>query len=211
MGDRDDYKSKKYKEKYRKRRRYEDDDDDDDDDDYKYRRREKHTPKKDWLERILTPGQTTNNLIKTTATGLIFGSTVFLMLIYGWLGERIAGSNSFLPAITALSSAAATACVWIFGRPKSEDVNKAEFNKIKKELLKLNKELDQLDLENADLEQRLAAVEMLESFEDKLAKRTLEKQDRGAASGPKPALDSQISSSNSDSSSDSKPSVTGTE
>ena len=194
MGDRDDYKSKKYKEKSRKRRRYEENDDDD----YKYHR-EKHTPKKNLLERILTPGQATNNLIKTTATGLIFGSTVFLMLIYGWLGERIAGSNSYLPAITALSSATATASVWIFGRSKSEDVNKTEFNKIKKELLKLNKELDQLDLENADLEQRLAAVEMLESFEDKLAKRTLEKQDHGAPSEPKPALDSRNPSSSSDS------------
>jgi len=204
MGDRDDYKSKKYKEKSRKRKRY------DDDDDYKDRKHYENPPtKQNLVERILTPGQTTNNLIKTGATGMIIGGTIILMLIYGFLGENIAGAHSYLPMLTALSAAAATASVWAFGRPKSEDSNNAEFRKIKKELRRISSDLDQLEDENAELEQRLSAVEMLESFEDKLAKRTLEQQN--GPKGPKSAIESDISDSSTDNSAATGASTTETE
>ena len=208
MGDRDDYKSKKYKSKSRKRKRDYDDDDDDDykrRDRYNYDRDEKRAPKKTLIERLLTPGQTANNLIKTAATGMIAGGTILLMGIYGLFGENIAGANSYLPMATAVTSAVATACIWIFGRPKIEETHNAEFNQIKKELRRLNIDLQQLEIENTDLEQRLANVEMLESFENKLAKRTIEKQIKSESpitipTGPKSALGSNISTHNEDSS-----------
>ncbi len=187
MGDRDDHKSKQRYEKSRKQRRY------DDDDDYKRRDRyEYHAPKKGLLERLLTPGQTANNLIKTAATGMIAGGTILLMGVYGIFGESIAGSSSYLPMATAVTSAVATACVWIFGRPKTEESHNAEFSAVKKELANLRDNLENLQVENADLAQRLATVEMLESFEDRLAKRTLDKQIQSKSSASAATLSSDM-------------------
>ncbi len=171
MGERDDYKSKKRYDKDRRKKRYNDDDDD------HYQRRSNdrsREPKISTIERLLTPGRTANTVIKTAATGIIAGGTILLMGVYGIFGDRIAGAN-FLPMATAVSSAVATACVWIFGRPKREEAYNQELASIKKELKSYNTTLADLQLHNQDLEQRLANVELLESFEDRLAKRTLDK------------------------------------
>jgi len=90
MGSRDDYKSKKRYDKDRRRKRYDDDDDDYGDERYERRRRDdrSHQPKQSALERILTPGNTANNIIKTAATGIIAGGTILLMGIYGIWGDR---------------------------------------------------------------------------------------------------------------------------
>ena len=177
MGSRDDYKSKKRYDKDRRRKRYDDDDDDYGDERYERRRRDDRNrqPKQSALERILTPGNTANNIVKTAATGIIAGGTILLMGIYGIWGDSLAGST-YLPMATAVSSAVATACVWVFGRPKREEAYNEEFSLLKKELNKLNANLDELQAHNTDLEQRLANVELLESFEDRLANRTLDKQ-----------------------------------
>jgi|GEM_PF-4616170 len=145
------------------------------DDSYEERRDHREEPTKGPVERILTPGTTTNNVIKTAATGIIAGSTIILMGIYVAFGDRLAGA-SYLPMATAVASAVATACVWIFGRPKTEEAYNEEFNILRKKLRKLNTNLDEIQTQNTELEQRLANVELLESFEDKLAKHTLEKE-----------------------------------
>ncbi len=169
--DRDKYRSRKNYDRDRRSKRY----DDDDDDDYRERRDRRREPKTTVVERILTPGKTANNIIKTAATGVIAGGTVLLMCIYGFAGDNLAGSQ-FLPLATAVSSAVATACVWIFGRPKTEEVYNEEFSILRKEMRSLNTELEDLQAQNTELEERLANVELLESFEDKLAKHTLDKQ-----------------------------------
>jgi hypothetical protein len=145
------------------------------DDDYEERREKRREPSKGPVERILTPGTTTNNVIKTAATGIIAGGTILLMVIYGISGDRLAGA-SYIPMATVAASAIATACVWIFGRPKTEETYNQEFTILKKELRKLNNNFDELQAQNTELEQRLANVELLESFEDKLAKHTLNKE-----------------------------------
>ncbi|MGJ8654913.1 MAG: hypothetical protein ACSHX6_00575 [Akkermansiaceae bacterium] len=170
MGDRDDYKSRKRYDDDRRKKRY-----DDDDRDYYERRDRRREPKKGAIERILTPGNTANNVIKTAATGIIAGGTILLMGVYGAFGSRLVGAE-FLPMATAVSSAVATACVWIFGRPKTEEAYNEEFTILRKELRSINENLDEVQAHNTELEKRLANVELLETFEDKLAKHTLEKE-----------------------------------
>ncbi len=179
MGDRDNYKSRK---------RY-----DDDDDDYNERRDRRRGPPKSTVERILTPGKTANNVVKTVATGIITGGTILLMITYAIAGDRLVGA-SYLPLATAVASAAATACVWIFGRPKTEEAYNEEFTIIRKELRNLNTDLDELQAQNTELEQRLANVELLESFEDRLAKHTLDKEDQTLNPGQKTSSQPPISS-----------------
>ena len=144
-------------------------------DDYEERREKRREPTKGPVERILTPGTATNNVIKTAATGIIAGGTILLMVIYGISGDSLAGA-SYLPMATVAASAVATACVWIFGRPKTEEAYNEEFTILRKELRKINTNFDELQAHNTELEQRLANVELLESFEDKLAKHTLDKE-----------------------------------
>lgn len=177
MGDSDKHKSSKHYEKRRKNR-YKDDDDDDDDDDYYKKRYNKRRDYKDYqksaVERILTPGKTANNIVKTVATGIIACAIVLLMLIYSIAGDRLA-SASYLPLATLIAGAVTTACIWMFGRPKTEETYNKEFMLLKKELEDLNNRITDINEEKSNLEQRLANVEVLESFEDKLAKHTLEK------------------------------------
>ncbi|MFT5905585.1 MAG: hypothetical protein ACI9E1_001183 [Cryomorphaceae bacterium] len=173
------------------------------DGDYQERREKRREPAKGPVERILTPGTTTNNVIKTAATGIIAGGTILLMAIYGISGDRLAGA-SYLPIATIAASAVATACVWIFGRPKTEEAYNEEFTILRKELGRLNGNFDKLKADNTELEQRLANVELLESFEDKLAKHSLDKEAQtlnsiGKISKPAP-ISSTISSSTEDSS-----------
>ena len=163
MGDRD-------RDNYKSRKRY-----DDEDDDYRERRDKRREPNKNALERILTPGAATNNLIKTAATGIIAAGTFLLMTVYGVSGDRLAGA-SYLPMATLVVSAIGTACVWIFGRPKTEEAYNEEFTALRKKLRDLDSNLDEIQAHNAELENRLANVELLESFEDRLAKHTLEKE-----------------------------------
>lgn len=173
------------------------------DDDYQERREKRREPAKGPVERILTPGTTTNNVIKTATTGIIAGGTILLMAIYGISGDRLAGA-SYLPIATIAASAVATACVWIFGRPKTEEAYNEEFTILRKELGRLNGNFDELKANNTELEQRLANVELLESFEDKLAKHTLDKEAQtlnpiGKISNSAP-ISSTISSSTEDTS-----------
>ncbi len=185
MGDKD----RRYRDKYRSKKRY----DDDDDDDYRERRESRHEPKKSAIERILTPGNTANNVIKTAATGIIAGGTILLMGIYGIWGDNLAGA-SYLPMATAVSAAVGTACIWIFGRPKTEEAYNEEFTILRKEIRSLNKNLEDIQAHNAELEGRLANVELLESFEDKLAKHTLDKEAQARTSLKKASRPSPISS-----------------
>ena len=162
MGDRD-------RDDYESRKRY-----DEDDDRYKERRDKRREPSKGAVERMLTPGNTANNVVKTVATGIIAGGTVLLMVVYGISGDRLAGA-SYLPMATAVAGVISTACVWIFGRPKTEEIYNEEFTILRKELRTLNTNLDDLQDHNTELEKRLANVELLEAFEDNLAKHTLDK------------------------------------
>jgi 5-bromo-4-chloroindolyl phosphate hydrolysis protein len=145
------------------------------DDDYNERRDFRRGPTKGVVERILTPGHTTNNVVKTIATGIIAGATILLMIIYAISGDRLVGA-SYLPLLTALASAISTACIWIFGRPKTEEAYNNEFTILRKELRNINSNFDELQDRHADLEKRLTNVELIESFEDKLAKHTLDKE-----------------------------------
>lgn len=160
-------------EDYKKRRRKYDDDDYDDDDDRRYRSSRDRTPNKSAFERIITPGTATNNIIKTAATGVIAGGTILLMGIYGWFGDSLAGSQ-YLPMATAVSSAVATACVWIFGRPKAEEDRNREIYQLRRQLKDLNITLDEMELLVEDVDKRLGNVEVIENFEDRLAKKTLD-------------------------------------
>lgn len=164
----------------------------DDDYDYMKRRHRDSEPRKGTIERILTPGNTANNVIKTAATGIIAGGTILLMGIYGLFGENLAGA-SFLPMATAVSSAVGTACIWIFGRPKTEEAHNEEFSILRKEIRSLNSELKELQTHHNELEGRLANVELLESFEDKLAKHTLDKEAQARTSHKKATKSSPIS------------------
>ena len=163
------------------------------DDDYEERREKSREPSKGPVERILTPGTTTNNVIKTAATGIIAGGTILLMVIYGISGDRLAGA-SYIPMATVAASALATACVWIFCRPKTEEASNQAFTILNNELRKLNNNFDELQAQNTELEQRLANVELLESFEDKLAKHTLNKEAQTLNSTSKRATSPPISS-----------------
>lgn len=166
MGDSRNYKSdRRYKDRRRDKRRDDDDDDDDYRRDYK-RREEKHKP--GMIERILTPGTATNNVIKTAATGIIAGGTILLMGIYGLFGDRLAGA-SYLPMATAVASAVGTACVWIFGRSKTEETYVDEVNQLNAQLSDMKSEMD-------ELHKRLANVEMIESLERRLAERDIASQ-----------------------------------
>lgn len=146
----------------------------DDDDDFTKRQERHRKSPSSALERILTPGVTANNIIKTAATGIILGGTIILMTIYGISGARLAGA-SYLPIATIAASSIAIACVWIFGRPKTEEHYEEEFSKLKSELSKLNTNFESIETKNTDLNKRLSNVELLESFEQKLAMRSLEK------------------------------------
>lgn len=213
MGDRDNYKSKKRYDDDRRKKRYDDDDDDDDYYERRDRRRDRE-PKKSTIERILTPGKTANNIIKTAATGIIAGGTILLMGVYGAFGSRLVGAE-FLPMATAVSSAVATACVWIFGRPKTEEAYNEEFTILRKELRSLNQNLDDLQAQNTELEQRLANVELIESFEDKLAKHTLAKEAQAPPKEKKisssPPISSNMPSTSEGTSSDTTPPQRATE
>ena len=158
---------------YKKRRRkYDDDEYDDDDRHYRSRDRE---PKKSAFERIITPGTATNNVIKTAATGIIAGGTILLMGIYGFFGDSIAGA-AYLPMATAVSSAVATACVWIFGRPKAEEERNREISDLRGQVKDLNQTLEQMQSHFDKVDKRLSNVEVIESFEERLAKKTLDKK-----------------------------------
>ena len=176
-----------------------------DQDDYLEHRGKLSEPTKGPIERILTPGATANNVIKTAATGIISGTTFILMSIYALAGDRLAGA-SYLPIATIATSAIAIACVWVFGRLKTEEAYSAEFSKLKKELRKLNTNIEELQSQNSELEQRLSNVELLESFEDKLAKLTLENQAQTQKTLNKnptaPPISSNLSSHSDDSSQD---------
>lgn len=151
---------------YNTRSRDHDHDDDDDDDDYKSR------GKPSMFERILTPGTATNNVIKTAATAVIVGGTIILMGIFAMAGDRLAGA-SYLPIITALSSAAATACVWIFGRPKTEAMHDAQVRELKKHIADLNHTVDAVQTHLGTVDKRLANAEYIEDFEERLARKEI--------------------------------------
>ncbi len=159
---------------YNKRRRKYDDDDYDDDDDRHNRSRDRK-PKMNTFERILTPGTATNNIIKTAATGIIAGGTILLMGIYGIFGSRLAGVE-FLPMATAVSSAVATACVWIFGRPKAEEEHQKEMNAMRRQVRDLNDSLEDMQSHFDKIEKRLSNVEVIETFEERLAKKALDQK-----------------------------------
>lgn len=158
-----------YKER---RRKY--DDHDYDDDELNYRSPDRQ-PKLTPLERILTPGTATNNVIKTAATGIIAGGTILLMGVYGAFGTRLAGSE-FLPLATAVSSAVATACVWIFGRPKAEEQFNQEIRDLRSQVKDLNSTLTEMQSHFDKVDKRLTNVEVIENFEDRLAKKTLDQK-----------------------------------
>lgn len=129
------------------------------------------------VERILTPGVTANNIIKTVATGIIIFGTIVLMIIFAIAGSRLAAA-SYLPLATLAASSLSIACIWIFGRPKTEEHYEQEFSKLKSEIRKLNTNFNQLETHKLEIENRLTNVELLDSFETKLANRTLNIPDK---------------------------------
>ena len=145
-----------------------------DDDDHRDHSRYQ-IPKTTAVERILTPGTATNNVIKTVATGIIAGSTIILMGIYGFLGDDFAGA-SFLPIATAVSSAMATACIWIFGRPKAEAQRNAEITALNRQVNSLNKTIDTMQGHFDSIDKRLTNAEYIEDFEERLARKELGKK-----------------------------------
>ncbi len=149
--------------------------DEDDDDNWRKGKDRRGKSKSSTLERILTPGVTTNNIIKTAATGIILGGTILLMAIFAIAGSRLPGS-SYLPLATLAASSISIACVWMFGRPKTEEHYEEEFTKLRSEISKTNATLDHVVNQTKVIDQRLANVEVLESFENRLAKRSIEQQ-----------------------------------
>ena len=152
---------------YRKRKRY--DDDDYDDDDYK-RHQPRHT--QTTVERIITPGSAANNFIKATATGVIAGGALLLMVVYGIFGDRLAGSQ-YLPLATAVSSAVTTACIWIFGRPKVEKMHNEEIHALKSQIADLNLTVEEMQDHFALIDKRLTDAEYIEDFEERLARKEI--------------------------------------
>ena len=130
-------------------------------------------PSSSSLKRILTPGVTANNIIKTAATGIIVFGTIVLMIIFAIAGSRLAGA-SYLPLATLAASALSIACIWMFGRPKTEEHYEEEFSKLKSELRNFNTHFDHVKTHQTEIEKRLANVELVESLGAKISQRSSE-------------------------------------
>lgn len=173
-------KDSRYHYSKRDKRRYDDDNDDDDDYRRDYKHRDRYDSKKSdrdkpsIIERILTTsGQAANNTIKASATGIIAGATVALIGIYAIFGKSFAGMD-YLPLATIGAGALSTTAVWFFGRSKTDDMYVDEVRQLTAQIEDMQDEMD-------DLNERLSNVEMIESLERRLAERDVEKQVQGNA------------------------------
>ena len=156
MGD-DDWK--------KKRRRRDDRDDDDRDERRRKDRREEKREEKDskpsLTDRIfgLFEGPVATTLVKLVATGLIGGTTVALAGILA-----LAGASTGLLISTVGLGLASTAVTWIFGGSKKQTQAALAAHSHHEEIAELTAKL-------AEPEERVANVEIIERFEDRLAAR----------------------------------------
>lgn len=151
MGD-DDWKKKR-------RKKYDDDDDDD--------RKRKYYPKadkKDLLDRIfeMLDGPNGATLLKLMATGFICLTTVGLTGILS-----LAQASTNLLMTTVGFGLGTTAITWLFGGWKKQVQAAVKVKNHESELAEMNAKL-------AELEERLANVEVIERFEDRLAARVID-------------------------------------
>ena len=129
-------------------------------------REKHHHPNSTPMERAFTPGQATNNVIKTTATAIIAGGTVLLMGVYGMVNIFGGDLNQYLPMATLAASTLSTASVWIFGRPKADALYGTEINNLRNEMHHMAKEIDVL-------QDRILNAEHIEDFEERLARKEI--------------------------------------
>ncbi len=155
----------------------------------------RHHPNSTPMERALTPGQTANNVVKTTATAIITAGTVLLMGGYGIAHFFGADISPSLPLATLAASAVSTACVWIFGRPKADALYGSEINKLRREMHTMAEDIDKL-------QERIINAEYIESFEERLARKEL-----GSKLQSPPPLQSDIPTHSVSSPSESMPSA----
>jgi len=152
---------------WKKKRRRRDDRDDDDDRDKRRdkdrrddKRKEKHS-KPSLTDRIfgLFEGPVATTLVKLVATGLIGATTISLTGILA-----LAGASTGLLMSTVGLGLASTAVTWIFGGWKKQtQATMAAHNH--------HEEIAELQAKLTELEDRLANVEIIERFEDRLAAR----------------------------------------
>lgn len=124
--------------------------------------------KQKFVDRIfrLLEGPIATTLVKLVATGMICATTV---LLTGILAFSSAPTSIVLTAIGL--GLLTTGLIWIFGgwRKQAKACSENRNHKKKSELLQSKL---------AELEERLANVEIIESFEDRLATRVTESRER---------------------------------
>ena len=173
-------RDRKYKDRYKKRKRdYDDDDDDrdddDDDDDKKYRRRYEKSKKDDlWSDAIshlsAFGSDTIRIILKTLVT---LGISLAAIPIFIW-GPKDYG----FPIVAVVLMSLILFFMWSnSGTSEQSELSEQEIDKLKKEIEALKQTL-------ADHEKRLENTEIIESFENRLARKELEKKDQELHSKP---------------------------
>lgn len=131
------------------------------------RQLETPVPKATPIERILTPGAAASNTIKALATSMILGALVLLFIVYSF---SHAIDNPLLTLGTLLAATLSIFSVWFFGKKTNNDAEiTTELARLRRELLDVHEDLD-------ELEERLRNIEMVESFEDRLARKELQRR-----------------------------------
>lgn len=115
-----------------------------------------------------------NSFTKTLATTAIAIATVVLFITTALVGSGLGGFAAYLPILILVTSSFSIVSIWLFGRPRKSD--SASLKKLK-----------QLEARVEELETRITNAEMVENFEERLAKKEIKVRFNETQPAPAPS------------------------